>query len=438
MQWSISSLLSWTLWHRKAFIRAIVVGAGSFSGLVQSAGFALNETSTASVGTGFAGRASLASDASVMAANPAGLGFLKVPQWTLGGAVIATDSKLRNEQGTNVLSLPVRGDDGEPFTGTALVPNAYYAHPINKNLSLGFGVYVPFGLETDYGSSFVGRSLALKSHVQDISYQPTLSYRVMEHLSVGVGLFISHLEGTLSREVLPGMESKVIGDDWGAGVKLGVLWDNGVVSAGLSWTSHVDFKLEGDVRLKGLGLNRKAKAHLKFESPQMIDLGVSYRASRNLTLLAGGQWTGWSSFQEIRIIMDGSLATPGGVLNPGDVADYVPEKWKDALMYSLGASYRVNKQWLLRAGYAHDQTPTSDQFRTARIPDGDRNWLTLGARYAPRSRWLIDLAYGYMIPKKTYVNEVSHRLDGTTGDPTFRGRYRTGSNLFMASVVHRY
>ena len=434
--------MRWLIFSSLPRVVAFIVGLGSFSGLVQGAGFALNETSTASAATGFANRAVLTTDASIMAVNPAGIGFLDKPELVLGGAVIATNSKLKDESATGpILGLPVNGGTGAPFTGTVFVPHAYYSQPISETLSFGFAAYAPFGLETDYNPDFVGRALALKSHVQQINIQPTISYNLNDNLSIGLGIFAANLEGTLSREYFPGIdafnipsiESKVVGSDWNVGAKLGVLWRNRVISAGIGWTSNVNFKLRGDVKLKG-AINRKADGHLKFKSPQVVDFGISYSATPNLSLLLGAQWTQWSTFEEIRIIMDESLLG----FKPGDVADYVPEKWKNVWMYSLGATYKLSNKWLLRAGYTYDQTPTSDKYRTARIPDGDRNWLTVGARFAPSRKWLIDMAYGYLIPKTNRVDEVTHELDGSTGDPTFKGRYKMGTNLFMASAVRQF
>ncbi len=407
----------------------------------QGAGFALNESSTATVGTAFAGRATEASDASIMASNPAGLSFLNGEQWTLGGAIIATNSKLRNVSGTNPLGQPVVGDNGAPFTGTVFIPNAYYSRPITEAITVGIGAYVPFGLETDYNPDFVGRFVALKSHVQDVSFQPSVSYKLMDTVSIGMGVIIADLEGTLTQNNFTSdMKSKVTGNDWRAGVQFGALWDNGTASLGASWTSNIDFKLKGKVKLygdnsSGSSTYLKGNGHLRFRAPQLFDFGGSYKITPDWKVLAGAQWTKWSSFKEIRVVMDQNLGT---LVPAGGTVSMVPEHWKDIWMYSLGTSYQLNKEWLVRAGYAHDNTPTRDQYRTARIPDGNRDWVTIGARYTPTSKWMIDMAYGYMVPKNTDVNEQTHNSNGTTGNPTFRGRYKMGANLFMASVVHKY
>ena len=126
---------------------------------------------------------------------------------------------------------------------------------------------------------------------------------------------------------------------------------------------------------------------------------------------------------------------PRGTLLVG----YVPEKWKDVWSFSAGARYTLNQQWLLRFGYAFDQSPVKNEYRTARIPDADRNWLTVGARFQPSEPWLIDMAYGYLIPKTVKVNEVSH--DPNTGKEdnvsSFKGKYKMSAHIAMASLTYR-
>ncbi|MDZ7579633.1 MAG: outer membrane protein transport protein [Deltaproteobacteria bacterium] len=49
-----------------------------------------------------------------------------------------------------------------------------------------------------------------------------------------------------------------------------------------------------------------------------------------------------------------------------------PQNWSNTYRYSLGVNYHLNDKTTLRGGLAFDETPTSDAYRTARIPDEDR------------------------------------------------------------------
>ena len=59
----------------------------------------------------------------------------------------------------------------------------------------------------------------------------------------------------------------------------------------------------------------------------------------------------------------------------------VPEDWDDVWFFALGATWKPNAQWTVRAGAAFDQSPIPDSTRSPRIPGEDRTWIALGAKY---------------------------------------------------------
>lgn len=77
------------------------------------------------------------------------------------------------------------------------VPMGYYVKPIDDNWSVGFGVYVPFGLVTDYGSGDAARYWGKKSHVEVVTFQPTVSYAFNDKVSIGFGPTINRIKGEL-------------------------------------------------------------------------------------------------------------------------------------------------------------------------------------------------------------------------------------------------
>lgn len=49
----------------------------------------------------------------------------------------------------------------------------------------------------------------------------------------------------------------------------------------------------------------------------------------------------------------------------------------------------------------------SAEFRTARLPDADRIWASVGLGYAVNARWSVDAGY-------THIWLVDNRIDSTT------------------------
>ena len=132
-----------------------------------ASGFAINEQSVSNMGTAFAGRSSSADDASTVFGNPAGMARIKREQVSGGIALIHAKTDIDHASGSASGS-----NDGDmvPFIGA---PMGYYVKPLDDNWSFGLGLYVPFGLVTDYERSFQGRYHGDRSEVRVITLQPT-------------------------------------------------------------------------------------------------------------------------------------------------------------------------------------------------------------------------------------------------------------------------
>src|SRR5690606_38561948 len=214
---------------------AIAIAAGALSTQALAAGFALNEQSISGMGTSFAGRSSSADDATTLFGNPAGMSRLKREEVSFGMAAIHAKTDIKNSSGSfsgpalGGATMPYGGsNDGDmvPFTA---VPMGYYVKPIDDKWAVGVGIYVPFGLVTDYESGYQGRYFGDYSEVRVITVQPTVSYRFNDKLSIGFGPTINHIEGEL-QSASPGGTAgdgrvKVIGDDTALGFNAGLLYE---------------------------------------------------------------------------------------------------------------------------------------------------------------------------------------------------------------------
>jgi long-chain fatty acid transport protein len=101
--------------------------------------------------------------------------------------------------------------------------------------------------------------------------------------------------------------------------------------------------------------------------------------------LGSATWFGWSSFDEIRVVSDANTTITN-----------TEQDYQDTIAIAIGAEYEHNDKWTFRAGYQFDETPTTDEFRTSRTPDGDRNWFTAGATYNINERMSFDVGAAYI------------------------------------------
>src|SRR5690606_23740815 len=187
--------------HRKPMVVAIAaVTLGLvLPGLASAAGYALNEQSAHASGTANAGAGANVENASILYFNPAGMS--RLPQGTqisFGAAVLNVDPKAKDITATNSLGQPVEGSNGGDFIDTAVIPNFYITHTMG-DFAAGVGVYVPFGLTSDYKDDFAGRYLADETEIQVINISPSFAYNINEQLSVGFGVNVMYGEGKLTR-----------------------------------------------------------------------------------------------------------------------------------------------------------------------------------------------------------------------------------------------
>ncbi|QJR00328.1 outer membrane protein transport protein [Halomonas sp. PGE1] len=434
---------------------AVAIAAAAFASQAHAGGYQINEQSVSGQGYGHAGRSSNVNDATIVFGNPAGMSFLDRAQVTAGGTYLNVNTDINNATATRN-GAPVEGSsDGDMVPGT-LIPFAFYAHPVNERLAFGFGVYAPFGSKTDYEDGFIGRNLGNYTELTVMSAQPTVSYRFNEQWSVGAGLMYNRVDGELHRQVptpvfgarpdLPGgvgpvgtqeLDARIEGDDDGWGYNLGVMFQpTPETTLGLTYRSKVSYTLTGDYRSRDAsgeiyvnpltGEAQDKAARLDLDTPETVNFSITQQMTDRLKLMAGASWTRWDRFDEIL------------VTGPdGETITFEEQDYSNAWAYGLGGEYQLNPQLALRAGITLDFTPTSDEFRSARIPSDDRRIFSIGAGWSPTEDLTLDLAYSYLTERGTQVNQS--RTDANeTITSTYSADYKNEAHGFGAQLTYRF
>ena len=398
-----------------------------------ASGFALNEQSISGMGTGFAGRSSAAEDASTVHGNPAGMSRLKREQFTVGGAAIIAKGDIKG-------SSSYGGETDGDMVPVVGVPLGYYVKPIDDHWSVGFGLYVPFGLVTDYGSDDAARYWGKKSHVEVITLQPTVSYAFNDKVSIGFGPTFNRIKGELGsnlRTPIPGARDSVVkikGDDTAVGYNIGLMVQaTEKTRLGLTYHSMVDYKLEGKTRVSTPLSTSKFDAELKIKTPESIDFSVTHQLDDQWTLYAGSTWTRWSRLEAITVNND----VPAGPASQfGTISE--DQHWHDTWAHAIGASYKVNKEWTLRTGFTVDQSPTNNQDRSPRIPTGDRKIFSLGAGWSPNDDVTVDVAYSYLWEEDTKINRTGATPTESFLKGSYNAKYENSAHGIGASLTYRF
>ncbi len=423
---------------------AMLVMAGSAA----ASGFALIEQSGSGLGNAFAGGAASAEDASTIFYNPAGMSRLSGKQITVAGSAIKPSAKF---SGTSTVPLQTAGAGMGGDAGSwALVPNAYFAMEVNPQTRIGLGINAPFGLQTQYDANWMGRFQAIKSKLQTINLNPSVSYQFSDTVSIGAGLNYQRINGELSNATnysalafskggLPllgaiggaGKEgvSTLTGSDSAWGYNFGALFNvTPQARIGVAYRSRIKYNLNGNVSFTNVPAALAAAlpnqaVTLAVTMPDSFSVSGFHQINNKWDLMADATWTGWSAFQQLNVLKAN-----------GTTLSLTPENWKDTWRVSAGASYHYNEAWTARMGLAIDQTPVSDPFRTARIPDGDRTWLSVGGQYKPSKQSALDFGYAHL-----FVNSatISQNL-AATGAGNLVGTYANSVDIFTVQYAHSF
>jgi long-chain fatty acid transport protein len=427
---------------------AVVVPA-----VCQASGFALLEQSASRLGTAFAGTAAAADDATTIYFNPAGLSHLGRGEAIIVASGVGINSEFRSSGSQPALGQPLGGEGGDAGDWH-LIPSAYLSWPVNDEFAIGIGFNAPFGLVTDYDAGWMGRFQALRSEIETMNFNPSISWRANERFSLGLGVSFQRLDAELTNSVnysaaiaqgvqqlvqlgeLPaaaapaviaanaGQEgrARVRGHDSAWGFNLGLLFDvTPTTRIGLAYRSAVDYDVEGTINFAapspthpvGQGVVAAVSApggalsngpvSVDIELPASALLSLRQEVGDRFVLLADIGWTEWSSVQELRIVRD-----------TGVTASVTPEEWDDAWRFALGGAYELSDRWTLRAGVAFDDSAVPDSTRTPRLPDTERYWLAVGASWRPSDSLTVDFGYAHL-----FSDDVP--LDQDAGNPAASG-----------------
>ncbi|MEJ5999642.1 OmpP1/FadL family transporter [Paucibacter soli] len=469
------------------------------TGLAQAAGYRFGTQSAAAEGTANANGAEGA-DASTIFANPAALTRLGSGLHVSGVLdYVAPDAQFTDAG--SFISLPGSGFKPVPTSqaGTTqnaasgvFVPHMYAAYRASDALAYGLGVFVPSGNKLDYEPSWGGRYNLNKVELKSLAFNPNVAWKLNPQLSLAGGLNIEYMQGDLQRATPygsavaagllgaaaqaaaggaaglalqlqqqaaqafgnPALDGSihVQGKGWALGFNLALLWEmDAKTRFGLAYRSGVSHKLKGDAdwsqpatlppqvlaAITGKPSDGHSKldhndsgASLKVKTPDSLSFQAFHQLDERLAVMADATWTRQSTLQELRIEFD-STAAPS----------ITPEKWKNVWRVSLGGSYRVNPDLLLRAGLSYDRSPVEGALRSPALPDSDRTWLALGANLKLAQSTNVDLALGFVKLREAPMQATD---DGGGQTPcscaysTVRGTYRSSAATVGVQLNHGF
>ncbi|MEI9887129.1 MAG: outer membrane protein transport protein [Rhizomicrobium sp.] len=421
-----------------------------------ASGFALREASAGAMGTAYAGAAALDGDAGYLFYNPAALAGVK--DWdvsaSLTGLVLGSSARFG---ATTAAGTPAGGlADPRGFIGDALVPAVAARYRLTDDLAVGFTFTVPWGEVTDYPATWAGRYYAASTSLTAYNVTAAVSYQLSDELTVAAGAQVQYARSQLTQAIdfgslgaanhipgaVPGAQDGLTdlhGHSWGGGYVLGARWQpTPALAFGLSYRSGIQMVLKGSERFTfdaaGIGATIHALTGAFTDSTGRADLptpavttaGATWQVDEQWTLLASAEYTNWSALRQLFI-------QPDNPLNPQSLTVL---NWKDTWFGSLGATYRYDDRWTLRAGTAFDAAAAPPQTLEPRIPDADRYWLSAGVGYRWNDRADVNFAVSHLFTPRSFIDQ-SVLQPGNAARGSLQGSSESDATLIAVQLVLR-
>ncbi len=414
----------------KKFLTATTLSAAClWSASALASGYQLNEYSVTNLGRSFAGAGVVGDDYSAIAYNPAGMTLKKSGlQASFTMAEVAADVR---GQSPDSLGKKTDMDFGVPL------PSAFGQYQINDKWFIGGGVYAPYGLATRYKKdSFVADS-ARKSTLEVIDYNLSTAYKLNSQWSFGASFIARYIYGNMTNNInhpTAGKlgESEFELDGWTYTGTLGVMYSPSEdTRIGLSYKPKSVQRVKGDhtvtattplglaAGIAGVYPDGKASPDL----PETVLLSAYHKPFEKTAFTGSVRFTRWGdSFEKFSMTSTATAGKPS-----------VKYNWKDSWTISAGTEHYLNDNWTLRFGTAWDQSPSRDnRYRTHRIPDSDRIWISAGLSYT-YNNMQFDLGYAHLFMKKSFIRE--------SGNPVYNdhsSKYEAYSNMYGLGFQYNF
>lgn len=343
-------------------------------------------------------------DALTIASNPSGLSWID--------SRVDVGATLFNPKRSAEIEGNLAGANGQ-YSGNGreyfVLPEFAINKKVNDTVALGLAIYGNGGMNTTYKRNpyaAFGNTGEAGVDLAQVFISPAVAWRYSENQSIGIATNILYqrfeAKGISGFAPFSSDAQKLSnqGKDSATGIGVRVGWSaklNDVVTVGANYSS----KIEADKFDKYRGLFAQAGS---FDVPESYAIGASFQITPALKILADAQRINYSDVDSVGHPFSLASVMAGNAFGTENGQGF---GWKDINIYKLGATYQVDPQLTLRAGYSHNDQPIpNDQtFLNILAPGVIQDHLSLGATWSVDQRQELSVAYTYGLKKKVKGNQ---------------------------------
>jgi len=435
--------------------------------------FGLNEIGSCAIARGLAVTGAVCDDPSTIYWNPGAMPKKDGFTFLGGAAIIKIDGSFTRD--TSFRSYPATAP-------TAVAPHVFLNYRSGK-AAYGIGMYVPYGLTSQWGDDFPGRFSAKKAALQTIYVQPNISYQLTDNWSVGGGPVIGHSTVELiqaldlssqfaqagvtfgnlgiakytefGRATLKG-SAMAYGFNLGLHGKLTPTWEMGVrflsqlsfdyngadatfaqtptgltLAAGNPLGAPAGYPVDALLasQFTGSGALTAQKVNTQIRNPAQIQLGFGYTGFEHTTLSMDYAYVGWKSFNQLPVNFQGPA--PSKVLQ---------EDYNNTSSIRLGAEHRYSGGAALRAGVSASTSAAPPETVTPLLPEMDRQLAMIGGYLPLMGGFGMDAAYSHVFTpgSRGRIDERAANSTSVQALALNSGWYALSANIWSFSLKYSF
>ncbi len=206
------------------------------------------------------------------------------------------------------------------------------------------------------------------------------------------------------------------GSDTAWGYNLGTLFQvTPATSLGLSYRSAIKHHLTGEANFsRGTGIDsplylpfssaRSGAGYSDINLPETFVFSGQHHLNEKWILLADLSRTAWGKIPK----------SQSGYASDNSSLSYTNKNWSDTWRAAFGGVYKYSDIWKLKMGLVYDKSPVGGpMYRTPRLTDSNRKWLSLGGQYKFGQDSAVDFGYTHI-----FIKEGALADDGTATSQT--------------------
>jgi len=351
--------------------------------------------------------------ASSMFYNPGSLSFMENNMSFSAGVSGVMANAIYQADGSNYQASTVN-PTGTPFY-------FYGAGKVTDKLSVGVGVFTPYGNTLKWDDDWRGRYLIQEISLAAIFIQPTVAYKINDKFGIGAGLDIVLGSVELTKALANPIDGQfnMDGKTTEFGYNVGVFYKpNEKINIGVDYRSQVNMKVEGgqtEFRDVPSSLSTYFPSSGNFNAelplPANLDIGVSYQVSEKFMLALEMDYVFWGVYDSLNIDFE---------INNEKLADSKnPREYSNTMIWRLGGEYKISEKLIARAGAYYDPSPTSDKYFTPETVSLNTIAFSLGLSYMPNEKLSIDISYLQLEGMETDKNYEPDNFGGSYATRTF-------------------